>query len=136
VHGRAGGRRARPEAGSQQVAIVMVAWDRVHGYAKGCEQLVSLFIGSAGGRVGKIAAEQHRMRPRRQLAHAEHCMLQAPGRAGPVLAQAQMQIAELNERGGRAVRGGVGLGCRHVRSIMPIALAMTPRSMVGAEPPL
>src|ERR1017187_2951614 len=46
-------------------------------------------------------------------------MLQASGWAGMALTQAQMQIAELNERCRRPVLGGVGLRSHHVRSMMP-----------------
>lgn len=65
-----------------------------------CGQLVGAWRGS----VREIATQQHRHRARLEFLHPAHCALQASCRAAPVLAVAQMQIAELDQRG-LGVRG-------------------------------
>ncbi len=98
VHRRASGCIARPEVRAQQIAVVVVARDRMHGQAEGSEQLAGKRVGRRRRLVDEIPAQQQRRRSRLERCNSTHGVFQACLRAGLARADAQMQVAELHEQ--------------------------------------
>ena len=85
------------EVRAQRVAVVVVARQHVDGHRQRREQLAHALVLRRRGRVGEVAADEHRVRARPQRQHGRDAggqRLRRPAVAGP---DEDVRVAELGE---------------------------------------